>query len=62
MLLIINSTEGRVPKYWRPPFGDVDVRVRDIAKEVCISFIHYLIFFKTFIRIYILILLFILRF
>ena len=38
MLLIINSTEGRIPKYWRPPFGDVDVRVSDIAREVCYYF------------------------
>lgn len=32
--LIHNSTGGRVPKYWRPPYGDSDNRVRAIAKEV----------------------------
>lgn len=25
---------GRVPKFWRPPYGDVDNRVRAIAKGV----------------------------
>jgi len=34
MELIHNSTGGRVPKFWRPPFGDSDNRVRAIAKEV----------------------------
>jgi peptidoglycan/xylan/chitin deacetylase (PgdA/CDA1 family) len=34
MELIHNSTGGRVPKYWRPPYGDSDMRVRAIAKEV----------------------------
>ncbi|PFH52725.1 carbohydrate esterase family 4 protein [Amanita thiersii Skay4041] len=34
MLLIHNSTGGRVPRYWRPPYGDSDNRVRAIAKEV----------------------------
>lgn len=32
--LIYNSTGGRVPKFWRPPYGDVDNRVRAIATEV----------------------------
>ncbi|KAF7352789.1 Carbohydrate esterase family 4 protein [Mycena venus] len=32
--LIHDSTGGRVPKFWRPPFGDSDNRVRAIAKEV----------------------------
>ncbi|KAG6821277.1 hypothetical protein H0H93_002387 [Arthromyces matolae] len=32
--LIRNSTGGRVPRYWRPPYGDSDMRVRSIAKEV----------------------------
>ncbi|RDB22526.1 Chitin deacetylase [Hypsizygus marmoreus] len=32
--IIRNSTGGRVPRYWRPPFGDSDNRVRAIAKEV----------------------------
>ncbi len=34
MQLIHNSTGGRIPKYWRPPYGDSDNRVRAIAKEV----------------------------
>jgi len=34
MELIHNSTGGRVPKFWRPPFGDTDVRVSAIASEV----------------------------
>jgi hypothetical protein len=34
MQLIHNSTGGRVPRYWRPPYGDADNRVRAIAKEV----------------------------
>jgi len=32
--LIHNSTGGRVPRFWRPPYGDSDTRVRAIAKEV----------------------------
>ncbi|KAL0565470.1 hypothetical protein V5O48_016554 [Marasmius crinis-equi] len=34
MQIIHDSTGGKVPKYWRPPYGDSDVRVRAIAKEV----------------------------
>ncbi|KAJ3736366.1 chitin deacetylase [Lentinula guzmanii] len=34
MQLIHNSTGGRLPKFWRPPYGDTDVRVNAIAKEV----------------------------
>ncbi|EAU84787.1 chitin deacetylase [Coprinopsis cinerea okayama7 len=34
MQLIHHSTGGRVPRYWRPPYGDSDNRVRAIAKEV----------------------------
>ncbi|PPQ91816.1 hypothetical protein CVT25_000265 [Psilocybe cyanescens] len=34
MQMIHNSTGGRVPKYWRPPYGDSDTRVSAIAKEV----------------------------
>ncbi|CAL1700614.1 unnamed protein product [Somion occarium] len=34
MEIIHNSTGGRLPKYWRPPFGDSDNRVNAIAKEV----------------------------
>ncbi|KAI0939158.1 hypothetical protein AcV5_000652 [Taiwanofungus camphoratus] len=32
--LIHNSTGGRLPRYWRPPYGDSDARVRAIALEV----------------------------
>jgi len=28
------STKGRIPRYWRPPYGDVDNRVRAIAAQV----------------------------
>lgn len=34
MLLIHNSTGGRLPRFWRPPYGDSDTRVHAIAKEV----------------------------
>jgi chitin deacetylase len=34
MEIIKNSTGGRVPKYWRPPYGDADNRVNAIAREV----------------------------
>ncbi|KAJ6460830.1 carbohydrate esterase family 4 protein [Mycena vitilis] len=34
MQIIHNSTGGRVPKFWRPPYGDSDKRVSAIAKEV----------------------------
>lgn len=34
MQIIYDSTGGRVPKFWRPPYGDVDNRVRAIASEV----------------------------
>ncbi|KAJ7897435.1 hypothetical protein B0H13DRAFT_2032972 [Mycena leptocephala] len=34
MQIIHNSTGGRVPKFWRPPYGDSDKRVTAIAKEV----------------------------
>jgi len=34
MQLIYNSTGGRVPRYWRPPYGDTDKRVSAIASEV----------------------------
>jgi len=34
MEIIKNSTGGRLPRYWRPPYGDVDVRIRAIAKEI----------------------------
>ncbi|KAF7295871.1 Carbohydrate esterase family 4 protein [Mycena chlorophos] len=32
--LIHNSTGGRLPRFWRPPYGDSDMRTRAIAKEV----------------------------
>ncbi|KAF7790822.1 hypothetical protein EIP86_001779 [Pleurotus ostreatoroseus] len=34
MQLIYNSTGGRLPKYWRPPYGDADNRVISIARYV----------------------------
>jgi peptidoglycan/xylan/chitin deacetylase (PgdA/CDA1 family) len=34
MQVIHDSTGGRVPKFWRPPYGDSDVRVRAIATEI----------------------------
>ncbi|KAJ7588394.1 hypothetical protein C8J56DRAFT_1050464 [Mycena floridula] len=34
MFIIYQSTNGRVPKYWRPPTGDADNRIRAIAQEV----------------------------
>jgi hypothetical protein len=49
MQLIANSTGGRLPKFWRPPYGDTDVRVSAIANEVCIisfqALIHILNYF-----------------
>lgn len=33
-LIISQLTGGRLPKYWRPPYGDSDNRVRAIAKEI----------------------------
>lgn len=32
--LIYNSTGGRLCRFWRPPYGDTDVRVNAIAQEV----------------------------
>ncbi|KAH7093894.1 carbohydrate esterase family 4 protein [Auriculariales sp. MPI-PUGE-AT-0066] len=34
MQIIHDVTGGRVPRFWRPPYGDMDNRVRAIAKEV----------------------------
>ncbi|KAL7423037.1 hypothetical protein Q5752_002336 [Cryptotrichosporon argae] len=34
MQIISDLTGGRLPAYWRPPYGDVDNRVRAIAKGV----------------------------
>ena len=32
--IIHDSTGGRVPRYWRPPYGDADNRVQAIGSEV----------------------------
>ncbi|KAH8088075.1 hypothetical protein HD553DRAFT_367411 [Filobasidium floriforme] len=32
--IIADLNDGRVPAYWRPPFGDTDNRVRMIAQQV----------------------------
>ena len=32
--IIYDSTDGKIPRYWRPPYGDIDMRVNAIAKEV----------------------------
>jgi peptidoglycan/xylan/chitin deacetylase (PgdA/CDA1 family) len=34
MQIIYNSTNGKLPMYWRPPTGDTDARVSAIAREV----------------------------
>lgn len=34
MQIIADVTGGRIPAFWRPPFGDIDNRVRAVAKEV----------------------------
>ncbi|KAG8734819.1 hypothetical protein FRC10_011396 [Ceratobasidium sp. 414] len=34
MQIIHDSTNGRLPMYWRPPYGESDNRVRAIAKNV----------------------------
>lgn len=34
MEIIRRSTGGRIPRFWRPPYGDSDNRVRAIAQEV----------------------------
>jgi len=34
MELMHNSTGGRLPRFWRPPYGDTDIRVHAIAKEI----------------------------
>lgn len=34
MQLMADRNGGRIPRYWRPPYGDVDNRVRAIAKGV----------------------------
>ena len=32
--LIYNSAGGKLCRFWRPPYGDTDVRVNSIAEEV----------------------------
>ncbi|KAL5530059.1 hypothetical protein ACEPAF_6316 [Sanghuangporus sanghuang] len=32
--IIYDSTDGKVPRFWRPPYGDIDTRVSAIAREV----------------------------
>ncbi|KAG8994648.1 hypothetical protein FRB90_000372, partial [Tulasnella sp. 427] len=34
MQIIADVTGGRVPKFWRPPYGDSDNRIRAIAKHI----------------------------
>lgn len=34
MQIIHDSTGGRLPRYWRPSYGDSDNRVRAIAREI----------------------------
>jgi hypothetical protein len=34
MQAIMDHTGGRLPGYWRPPYGDIDNRVRDVAEKV----------------------------
>ncbi|KZP17236.1 carbohydrate esterase family 4 protein [Athelia psychrophila] len=34
MEVIHNSTGGRLPAFWRPPYGDTDMRVHVIAAEI----------------------------
>ncbi|KAH8109370.1 hypothetical protein DFH11DRAFT_1731130 [Phellopilus nigrolimitatus] len=34
MQIIYDSTGGRVPRFWRPPYGDIDTRVSAIASAV----------------------------
>lgn len=34
MQAISDNTGGRLPLFWRPPYGDLDNRVRDVAKKV----------------------------
>ena len=34
MQIIHDSSGGRVPRFWRPPYGDTDARVTAIASAV----------------------------
>jgi len=38
---IIKRVTGRMPKYFRPPFGEVDERIATIAKTVGLTTIRY---------------------
>ena len=33
MQILTDSNYGKIPAFWRPPYGDCDNRVRAIAKE-----------------------------
>lgn len=32
--IIYDMTDGKVPRFWRPPYGDIDARVSAIGREV----------------------------
>ena len=32
--IIYDATNGKLPRFWRPPYGDIDTRVSAIAREV----------------------------
>ena len=34
MQIIHDPTNGRIPRFFRPPYGDIDNRIRAIAQEV----------------------------
>lgn len=34
MQIIYDSTDGKLPRFWRPPYGDIDNRVNAIARNV----------------------------
>lgn len=34
MQIIHDSTDGKLPRFWRPPYGDIDTRVSAIGREV----------------------------
>lgn len=34
MQVLADINGGRIPSFWRPPYGDVDNRVRALAREV----------------------------
>jgi len=38
---IIRKITGRKPKYWRPPYGEVDERVAGLAKKTGLATIQY---------------------